>query len=327
MINPNENNQTGGNGGNVIYVNKVSQFELWKAIYDSKLLATVKLTQTSKLVLISIARHYNPENEDCYPSYTCISSHCGISRKSVERGIKELALAGLITYRTERVNRYKFTAHFFAMVKLTLDQRQIDASHYGQIDAQTNKEEQIKNSGSVLKNSSSSEAAQETVSLENPKTEGHNEEQQENRLTPETIVFVERKSPPFAKNGRAYNTNGKTGTGQTTKPPTDGGGSRVPSIEETQGLIVDMRVDHRANDVSIEEYPSARARFWYANAGTEGRNSAVGQFLFNKYNGWKEEGGWFMLVPKHRIAEARAEFQSDDMEGQDSGSTTSRFES
>lgn len=127
-----------------------TQFEVINAIYDSKILSEVKLTAGARLVLISLARHYNPSNDEFFPSYTCIASHTGVSKKSVERAIKELVSAGLITYRTERVNRYRFTGRFFASVKLSVAQRQNDESGYGQNVAQTNNHEKRKNNEKVL---------------------------------------------------------------------------------------------------------------------------------------------------------------------------------
>ena len=127
-----------------------TQFEVINAIYDSKLLSAVKLTAGARLVLISLARHYNPSNDEFFPSYACIASHTGVSKKSVERAIKELVGAGLITYRTEKVNRYRFTGRFFASVNLSTHQRQNDGSAQRQNDEQTNKHEKINNNENVL---------------------------------------------------------------------------------------------------------------------------------------------------------------------------------
>lgn len=127
-----------------------TQFEVINAIYDSKILSEVKLTAGARLVLISLARHYNPSNDEFFPSYACISSHTGVSKKSVERAIKELVGAGLITYRTEKVNRYRFTGRFFACVKMTLNHRQNDACALRQNDDQTNNHEKIINNKKII---------------------------------------------------------------------------------------------------------------------------------------------------------------------------------
>lgn len=122
-----------------------TQFEVINALYDSKIFSKIKLTAGARLVLIALARHYNPANEDAFPSYTCIAEHTGVSRKSVERGIKELVNAKLITYRTQKVNRYRFTGYFFTCVNLSVDERQNDGGHQRQNVAQTNNHEKINN--------------------------------------------------------------------------------------------------------------------------------------------------------------------------------------
>ena len=43
-----------------------TQFEVINAIYDSKILSEVKLTAGARLVLISLARHYNPSNDEFF---------------------------------------------------------------------------------------------------------------------------------------------------------------------------------------------------------------------------------------------------------------------
>ena len=128
----------------------MTQFEVINALYDSKIFSRLKLTAGAKLVLIALARHFNPAKEDFFPSYSCISEHTGISKKSVERGIKELSEAKLISYRTQKVNRYRFTPLFFRMlnledfsidVKMSADERQNVCDDERQNVAQTNKAE------------------------------------------------------------------------------------------------------------------------------------------------------------------------------------------
>ena len=122
----------------------MTQFEVINAIYDSKLFSKIKLTAGARLVLISLARHYNPLRQDSFPSYSCIAAHTGVSKKSVERAIKELTEKGLVVYTTEKVNHYRFTDYFFSVVKMSEDYRQNDGSNCRQNVAQTNKPEKIK---------------------------------------------------------------------------------------------------------------------------------------------------------------------------------------
>lgn len=297
MINSVKNEKGSNNsGGNIIYINKVSQFELWKAIYDSRILSTAKLTQSAKLVLIGIARHYNPSNEDCYPSYNCLCEHCGVSRKSVERAIKELVSVGFITYRTNRVNRYRFTGHFFTSVNLTIDQRQFDARDQRQFDALTNKDEKIKNSENFLKNSSNSEASQEIENREAGMTSGTTKtESNQNQQT--QIIVVERRPAKNSKNKNTYSQKQKRGDDESPKKnvcPTDGGSCRVPSVEETQAYLEEVR-NAREEFSSPRYYEREKARRWFATVGPLLRDSKVGRFLYEKYNGWEEEGGWRVL--------------------------------
>lgn len=131
----------------------MTQFEVINAIYDSKLFSKIKLTAGARLVLISLARHYNPLRQDSFPSYSCIAQHTGVSKKSVERAIKELCEKGLISYTTEKVNHYRFTDLFFGVVKMTIDYRQNDGSGYRQNVALTNNPEKINKKEKKVKKS------------------------------------------------------------------------------------------------------------------------------------------------------------------------------
>lgn len=95
---------------------KLTQFELCKEIYTSGILSKVKLAPTTKLVLLALANHYNPEKPDMFPSKEYIAKHLGISERSVGSAIVELKNKGLVLYEAKRVNRYKFTNIFFNMV-------------------------------------------------------------------------------------------------------------------------------------------------------------------------------------------------------------------
>lgn len=305
MINLTEEQKKQSNGENVVFISKVSQFEIWKAIYDSKIFSRIKLTATAKLVLFGIARHYNPDKEECFPSYSYICDHCGVSKKSIERAIKELVNAKLITYRTQKVNRYRLTGYFFACVNLTLDQRQNDAVNQRQNDAQTNNShEEIKKRDEFLQNfsvenGSESVEQEREVRRETPSTCGNTNQEPPEDLANEVIVPVERKSPGFAKNKswyskkqRAFENPGENrGKGKISVPPTDGGSCRVPSAAETRAYMEKVR-QNREENCSPRQYERERARVWYANVGSAGRQTTVGQFLIAKYGGWKAEGGW-----------------------------------
>lgn len=98
---------------------QVSQIALLKQIYFSGFLTTCNLTGTTKLVLFAFAEHYNSEKEEMFPSQRYLAERLGISEKSVERSVKELASQGFVSYTTQKVNRYKFTKKFFDAVKMS----------------------------------------------------------------------------------------------------------------------------------------------------------------------------------------------------------------
>lgn len=123
----------------------LTQFEIVRAIYDSGILAENELSPATKLVIIALAHHFNPKREDMFPSQKFIAKKLGISERSAERAVAELKKAGLITYETQRVNHYKFTAKFFESVKLSGKFRQNVGEDLRQIVGQTNKHEQKNN--------------------------------------------------------------------------------------------------------------------------------------------------------------------------------------
>ena len=104
----------------------LSQFTISKNVYNSGMLSKIKLTMSAKLVLIALTNHYNPEKPDIFPSQQYIAEHLGISIKSVNRAVQELTQAGLLIYETKNVNRYKFTAKFFAEIKMSVNHGQSD---------------------------------------------------------------------------------------------------------------------------------------------------------------------------------------------------------
>ena len=121
----------------------INQFELSKMVYTSGFLANVNLTPTAKLVLIALMQHYNANNAEMFPSQKFLGAQLGISEKSVERAIANLRDENLIFYVTQKVNKYRFTAHFFEQIKMSVDHRQNVGSHHRQNVGQTNKGEQI----------------------------------------------------------------------------------------------------------------------------------------------------------------------------------------
>ncbi len=131
----------------------ISQFELINMVYKSKLFNKIELKPTAKLVLYALIHHYNPANEDMFPSQKFIAQNLGISEKSVERAVKELAANRLIMYVTRNVNRYKFTSFFFDSVNLSDVNRQNVSNKVRQIVGQTYKHEQ-KNENKFYKFSS-----------------------------------------------------------------------------------------------------------------------------------------------------------------------------
>lgn len=100
-----------------------SQFELCKLIYTSGILNKIKLTPTSKLVLIALANHYNPDKADMFPSQEYLCRQLGISKRSVINAVNELKTKALIMYETKKVNRYVFTASFFKLINFAPEGR------------------------------------------------------------------------------------------------------------------------------------------------------------------------------------------------------------
>lgn len=96
-----------------------SNYELVRNIYFSGALNTLKITPTTKLVLIGLLNHYNPNNADMYPSISYLAKQLGISERSISRAIVDLKNAGLIIYETKNVNRYRFTSIFFNIANLS----------------------------------------------------------------------------------------------------------------------------------------------------------------------------------------------------------------
>jgi len=101
-------------------LNPSTSFEICKQIYTSGLFSKIKLSNSSKLVIIAMGNHYNPNKPDIFPSIKYLASQLGIGDRSVARAIVELKNAGLIIYETKNVNRYRFTNIFFEMINMAV---------------------------------------------------------------------------------------------------------------------------------------------------------------------------------------------------------------
>ena len=121
----------------------ITQFELSKLLYTSGFLTKINLTPTAKLVLMALIQHYNANNAEMFPSQKFLSLQLGISEKSVERAIANLSSENLISYITQKVNKYRFTAYFFEQIKMSVNRRQNVGCNHRQNVGQTNNAEQI----------------------------------------------------------------------------------------------------------------------------------------------------------------------------------------
>ena len=278
-----------------------TQFDVINAIYDSKILSEVKLTAGARLVLISLARHYNPSKDEFFPSYTCISSHTGVSKKSVERAIKELVAAGLITYRTEKVNRYRFTGHFFASVKMTPPQRQNDDCDRGQNVAQTNNFEKRKNkSEKVLNFSFLAQNAKKPLETEvSGSSDGRNLETNENDTS---ILALSNFSARDGQNDVQSRVMGEN-RGQNARyqgvsavygasrsyprynvPSSErkGGSSFTPSVSSTDEYLKSIRASREAACSPLDfDYDAAKR--WYSSLSAPLKSTSLAKKVAAKF--------------------------------------------
>ncbi len=123
----------------------ITQFELTKTIYDSEIFSNIKMTASSKLFLWALCTHFNPNNDDMFPSQSTVAKKLGMSTKSAERAVKELRDLGLISWTTKKVNHYNFSEKFFSLVKMSIKPRQNVGSNLRQNVGLTNKHEQKNN--------------------------------------------------------------------------------------------------------------------------------------------------------------------------------------
>lgn len=96
----------------------VSQFYLTNLVQD-ELFEKIKLTNSAKIVLLRLVRHYNPEKATVYPSQDFIAKKTDITKRSVINSINELRKKGLIIYDTKNVNHYRFTPLFWKLVNFS----------------------------------------------------------------------------------------------------------------------------------------------------------------------------------------------------------------
>lgn len=262
-----------------------TQFEVINAIYDSKILSEVKLTAGARLVLISLARHYNPSNDEFFPSYACIASHTGVSKKSVERAIKELVGAGLITYRTEKVNRYRFTGRFFASVNLSTPQRQNDGCDQRQNVAQTNNHEKRKNNNQKSYFSFRNEAPQnlDTACISRPDGVLNFAKKQENSTQKNDWRNYSARPAKNLQDGQNYASTNRFGA-RYTIPAKDrnGGSSFTPSVSSTNEYLNALKTA-REEACSPLDFDFETAKRWYSSLSAPLRSTSLAKKVLAKY--------------------------------------------
>lgn len=266
-----------------------TQFEVINAIYDSKIFSEVKLTAGARLVLISLARHYNPSKDEFFPSYSCIASHTGVSKKSVERAIKELVGAGLITYRTEKVNRYRFTGRFFASVNLSVTPRQNDGCEQGHFDAQTNNhEKRINNETIFSKKVSFDENAKKQAGTEIHQSNDRNIDS--NKKVGETKIYefgsfrgAGKNDANTAQNAYSVGKSAQQGA-RYVVPPSErkGGSSFTPSVSTTNAYLESYRAA-RSEACSPLDFDYEHAKRWYHSLSAPLRKTSLARRLVEKY--------------------------------------------
>lgn len=129
----------------------LSQFEISKELYESGLFARYEMTQGAKLFLVALANHYNPKNPDMYPSQDFLAKKLGVNERTIRRAIVQLGELGLVEYETKKVNHYKFTAKFFAEVKMSYKNGQIVRLNADKMSDKHIHEQKNNNKGGVLK--------------------------------------------------------------------------------------------------------------------------------------------------------------------------------
>lgn len=81
-------------------------------------LSDVKITSKGQLVLYAIIDHANNKTGECYPSLKTLAKETKLSLSSVQRGIKELLLAGLIKKKARfRAENGSQTSNLYILVK------------------------------------------------------------------------------------------------------------------------------------------------------------------------------------------------------------------
>jgi len=130
-----------------------TSFEIQRDIMLSKLFKKIKLSNPAKLVLWSLAAHYNNDTGKIYPSQSTIADTTGLDRFMVNKAIKELTKIGFLISAGEigKSKTYFFTSKFFESIEIISKASsekyvcQIDTPHVSnrhtplcQIDTQTN---------------------------------------------------------------------------------------------------------------------------------------------------------------------------------------------
>lgn len=90
----------------------MTQFELLNNLVNN--LHKFDITPTSKLVLLYLAKCWNPAKGYMYPRISTIARTVGISESSVHRAIKELCKHGILLYDTKSKEKFVFTPIVFA---------------------------------------------------------------------------------------------------------------------------------------------------------------------------------------------------------------------
>lgn len=97
---------------------RLTSFMIMDLIVKSKVSKKLELNNTTKLVLIGLASHYNNKKHISFPSQTLLSEELDISESSVIRAIKELRNKNVVVSasHTGTNNIYKFTELFFNLI-------------------------------------------------------------------------------------------------------------------------------------------------------------------------------------------------------------------
>lgn len=280
-----ENLEMQNENTNIAYISAdVSQFELTKALYASGFLSRAKLTPGAKLVLFGLVSHYNHKHPDVFPSQKYLANQLGVSEKTIERAVKELAANNYITYETRKVNHYRFTAFFFASVKMSDTNRQNVGCADRQNVGQTNNHEKINNSN-FLNNFSGGGDAQDLGGVR-VSVQGNDAEGALGRC-PENASRGAGSANSAFRASSAYNSaNARSEKFYRKNAPfkaENSGGRAVPSVTATREYLEKVRRD-RENACSPLDYNREEAQAWLEKLAPLAHKSAFAVKLRQKYN-------------------------------------------